>query len=270
MHDIAPTYTAANCHASYRLIWTVSVFWQAPFPVASWPADTVRLLSREGLRVWSHRFLTDRTSQFLVSAVPSVSPAGVVRLLKGRLYSQMRHNQQAPASRRNYFISSVGRRSRRVIERYVESQLDHHRMADPRVQEFLGRFQVVGGSVDLSQPQSSSHGRYVYNLHLVLVHAARWMEVDGPSLARRNDMVLAAAARKGHRVSAIGVFADHIHVTLGCEVTQSPEDVALGYLNNLAYVEGMRPVYQAGYYVGTFGEYDLNAIRLNLGEDGTG
>ena len=49
-------------------------------------------------------------------------------------------------------------------------------------------------------------------------------------------------------------------MTLGCDITESPADVALGYLNNLAYVQGMKSVYQFGYYVGTFGEYDLGVM----------
>jgi hypothetical protein len=48
---------------------------------------------------------------------------------------------------------------------------------------------------------------------------------------------------------------------LGCGVAESPSTVALCYLNNLAYAQGMMPVYQYGYYVGRFGEYDLGAIR---------
>jgi hypothetical protein len=35
-------------------------------------------------------------------------------------------------------------------------------------------------------------------------------------------------------------------------------------LNCLAHIEGMKPVYQYGYYVGTFGEYDLDAVRRRL------
>jgi len=268
MPETAPIYTAANCHGSYRLLWTVSVFWRSAFPRAVWQAGFIPLLASHGLRVWSHRLVSDHASQFLVSTMPPVSPAGIVRLLKGRLYHLMHEKPLAPELRRNYFISSVGRRSRSVIERYVKSQLDHHRMADPRVQESLAKFQLANPAVDLSQWQASAHGRYVHDLHLVLVHDARWMDVSEGNLARRNDMILAAAQKKGHAISAIGVFADHVHITLGCGVTESPEEVALSYLNNLAYVEGMRPIYRPGYYVGTFGEYDLNAIRLKLREEG--
>jgi hypothetical protein len=33
-------------------------------------------------------------------------------------------------------------------------------------------------------------------------------------------------------------------------------------MNNLAYAAGMKPIFKFGFYVGTFGEYDLGATRL--------
>ncbi len=33
-------------------------------------------------------------------------------------------------------------------------------------------------------------------------------------------------------------------------------------MNNLAYAAGMKPIVPFGFYVGTFGEYDLGAMRL--------
>ena len=38
-------------------------------------------------------------------------------------------------------------------------------------------------------------------------------------------------------------------------------------LNNLAYVHGMRPVYQYGAFVGTVGEYTTNALDLETSLD---
>jgi hypothetical protein len=44
-------------------------------------------------------------------------------------------------------------------------------------------------------------------------------------------------------------------------VEETPEAIALALMNNLAYALGQRPVWRCGYYVGTFGEYDMNAVR---------
>ncbi len=77
-------------------------------------------------------------------------------------------------------------------------------------------------------------------------------------------MVIKVARKKGHRLSKLALLADHLHQTLGVHYTESPQDVALCYLNNMAYARGMQAVYQFGYYVGTFGEYDLGAVRRRL------
>jgi hypothetical protein len=137
-------------------------------------------------------------------------------------------------------------------------------MADRRVEERLAQFQLSFLDVDLSQPQFSSHGRYLYNLHLVLVHDGRWVDVDEARLVITRDAFRKAAAKKRYRLSRLAILADHIHATLGCGYVESPEEVALGYLNNLAFVHGMQPIYQFSYFVGTFGEYDLGAVRRAL------
>ncbi len=75
-----------------------------------------------------------------------------------------------------------------------------------------------------------------------------------------HDMIRKVARIKGYRLSRGAILADHIHLTLGCPFDVSPADVALGYLNNLAYVHGMKPVFQYGAYIGTFGEYDQRVV----------
>ena len=40
-------------------------------------------------------------------------------------------------------------------------------------------------------------------------------------------MIIRAAAKKGHLLSAAGIVADHVHLTLGCNVGEPPADVAL-------------------------------------------
>ena len=65
-------------------------------------------------------------------------------------------------------------------------------------------------------------------------------------------------------LSRAGLVADHLHLTLGCGVNEAPEDVAVCYMNDLAFNHGMKDLFEDSYYVGTFGPYDLNAVRLGL------
>jgi REP element-mobilizing transposase RayT len=164
------------------------------------------------------------------------------------------------AFRGNYAIRSVGRVTREETEHYVADQLGHHQMADPRVQRRLERFQIVRPEVDLTQPQRTSHGLFWYNLHVVLVHQAREMEIREDVLGRVRDMILRVANAKGYLLSRAGILADHVHLVLGGPIEVAPDEIALAFLNNLAYVQGMRPVHQFGAFIGTVGEYTTGAL----------
>ena len=255
-----PIYTAENCRASYRLTWSVSLFWRAPAGGEGWLGDLAAATEADGVRIVRHRLAGARVSQFLVSTTPGIAPGSAIRCVKGRLQRLLR-GQRPKAFRRNYSIQSVGSARSRVVEEYVSGQLDHHRMADPEAQRLLRRFQIRQEEVDLSRLRRSAHGQFVCNLHVVLVHDGRWMAVREDVLEATRRTLLKVSRKKGHLLSRAGVFADHLHLALGCGITESPSDVALAYMNNLAYAQGMRPVYQFGYYAGTFGEYDYGALR---------
>ena len=152
------------------------------------------------------------------------------------------------------------------MEDYVRSQTLHHRMGDDCVQQRLDEMQIHNPDIDLSAVRRSSHGQFVVNLHLVFVHQDRSSEVRQEPLRALYDMLQRASARHGHLLSDVGILSDHVHLALGCDVNESPLDVALGYLNNLAYAQGMKPVYQYGGYLGTFGDYDLGVIRNAVGK----
>jgi hypothetical protein len=78
-------------------------------------------------------------------------------------------------------------------------------------------------------------------------------------------MILKIARQRGHLLSRAAIVADHVHLALGCGIAVSPMEVALCYMNNLAYAMGMRPVFMFSYYVGTFGEYDRGVVGKGEG-----
>jgi len=104
-----------------------------------------------------------------------------------------------------------------------------------------------------------------YNLHLVLVVAGRYRITDPEQLGRFRDASLTLAEEAGHRIAALSVMPDHFHMALRGNIQRSPEDIALAFQNVLAQVAGCR-VWQNGFYVGTFSEYDLNVIRRISGQ----
>lgn len=80
-------------------------------------------------------------------------------------------------------------------------------------------------------------------------------------LLKIRDSIPRIAQKWNWRISRAGILPDHIHIALGCSYDMAPDEVAISFLNNLAYVNGMRPVFQFGAYVGTFGEYDQRVVH---------
>jgi hypothetical protein len=73
----------------------------------------------------------------------------------------------------------------------------------------------------------------------------------------------------GDAVSAAGLLQRQDRLVLvalgpGCDITDAPCDVVLSLMNNLAYANGMKPVYEFSFYAGTFGPYDDHSIRRKL------
>jgi putative transposase len=260
MRPPQPLYTRENCSFACPLQWGLSVFWRSPVDTAPWFPDLVLATEADGIRLLGHRFVRPGFSQFSLSTRPEVAPLLLVQRVKGRLQYLVRASLPK-ALRANYALRSFGRVRREVIEAYVASQLGHHPMADQRVHILLERFQVEQPEVRLENHRSTGQGIYWYNLHVVLVHRGRWAEIDPDVLSRVREMILKVSRAKGYALSRAGILPDHVHLVVGCPLEVAPVDVALAFLNNLAFVHGMRPVFQFGGYVGTFGEYDQGAVE---------
>jgi hypothetical protein len=140
------------------------------------------------------------------------------------------------------------------------NQLGHHKMADPELQSSLEPLQIRNENVDLSRLETSSHGAYWYNLHMVFVHRERWSTSNVFQLERVQQKIISVAKLKGMRLAAAGILTDHVHLLAGCPYALSPQDIAIDFLNALASVWDSKPVYQFGGYVGTVGDYTSNAI----------
>ncbi len=254
-----PIYTTQTVRPAYQLNWGVTIFWRVdPIPFDHWLPRLQALTEPDGVRILRCCATPNDGVQFFVSTKPHVSPAQIVHSLKGRLQHSVR-DTMPQAFRRNYDVHSIGSANREVIHDYVANQQGHHRMADPMVQQNLKQFQKDYG-IDLSQARFSAHGRFIHNLHVVIVNDERWNEVRVQVLGDMVGMIEKAAAKHHHLLAKLSALADHLHFTIGCGMTDAPGAVALSYLNNCAYALAMKPAFQYGYYVGTFGEYDRGAV----------
>lgn len=259
-----PLYTAANVNPAYQLRWSLSLFPKRALPpIDVWLSQLKQVVERDAVRILEVRQSSRGAWLFFLTTQPQVVPTAIVKSVKGRLQHVLRPSHP-DAFRRNFQLTAVGDAKRTVVEEYVASQLEHHRMADDRVQTDLSNYQLEFPEVNIADRQMTAHGAYVYGLHLVLVHEGRWHEIREDKLVITRDMALKIAKIKGHRLSRLAVLSDHVHIVSAIPPAQSPQDVALAYLNNLAFAHEMRPLFAPSYYVGTIGEYDTGAIWQSL------
>src|SRR5437870_3440289 len=113
----------------------------------------------------------------------------------------------------------------------------------------------------IRRPNNSARTAAMYMLFTWFVHERRWREIREDHLSITRDMFFKVTRKKGHRLSRLALLADHLHATLGCGFEESPEELALAYMNNLAFAHGMKRLFCESYFVGTFGQYDTGAIR---------
>ena len=221
-------------------------------PSADWEADHLRLLE--------YSFAPERVLMTF-SVTPQVSPVFFVARVKGRLQHALRQAGTPVKFSRKVAMVSIGENHREDVEQYIQQHGAKEAHGDSALEEQLRPFTVVNSDADLSLPSETTSGRYWYNLHLVLVHTQRWRNADPRWLGRIRDQSFRIAEKKGYRISRLSVVPDHLHVSLRGNIEHSPEQIALAFQNNLAFTLGQVRVWQATYYVGTFGEYDMNAVR---------
>ncbi len=260
---LQPLYTRDNTTFCGPLRWGLTVFWRTPMSEAPWLADLTHALEPDGLRLLGHRFQQPGVSQFSLSTLARTAPLFLVQRAKGRLQHLVR-SSHPKAFQRNYALRSFGPANRAAVEEYVAAQIKRHPMADPRVQSALERVQIQCPETDLAQPRGTAHAIYWYNLHVVLVHHERWPEVRESVLNEISAMIRRVCQSKGYALASAGIVADHLHLAIGCPLESAPDEVALAFLNNLAFVHGMKPVFQFGAYLGTFGEYHDGAVASDV------
>ena len=255
-------YTPQNVpEPAYHLRYTWSGWPSgAAFPPLP-PMDQLKQLGEaDGMRLLEQHFRGEMI-QFTFSVKPQVSPVFFATRVKGRLQHAYRTAGQVPQFSRKVCVRTIGSNHRTEVEKYIKAQVAEESLADPSFKAFLQKFSMSFPSVDLATPSQTLSGRYWYNLHLVLVSQKRHRHNDAAHLTMLRDQSPRIAANKGHRISTLSAMPDHLHMALRGNIEFAPETIALSFMNNLAYALGQKPLWQFGYYVGSFGEYDMNAVR---------
>jgi hypothetical protein len=153
-----PVYTAANCPIAYQLHWSLTLFAKQAWPEKEgWWQPLREAVEPDGVRLLEVQLREQAVGQFFVSTKPEVSPAEVVRSVKGRLQHLVR-DAIPQLWRRHYSIASVGDANNNVLQEYVGRQVQHHPMADRRAVDRLSQAQFHDPLVDLAAPRASAHG----------------------------------------------------------------------------------------------------------------
>jgi REP element-mobilizing transposase RayT len=256
-HNLCPAYQLRYGWTGWPSQETIP-----PIPSGAFFQEISELWKKDGLRLLEKNWGTEHIS-FTFSTTPTVSPVFLAGRVKGRVQHALRLAGQPVKFSRKLAVRSIGRNTREIVEGYIKKQIDRDRPADPRYEELLRSQTINNQSVDLSHPFQTGSGRYWYNLHLVLVVQGRYRMGWG-----KEGRNIAAACREverknGYRISTLSAMPEHLHIALRGNVDESPEDIALAFQNYLAYAMGGFRLWEDNYYVGTFGEYTMNAVRVS-------
>ena len=131
-------------------------------------------------------------------------------------------------------MRAIGANLSAEVVGYVRAQLAHADLADPRYRATLAAQAIEDG-------------------------CAQQEILNDFGLLRLRPAAVQAARDGGCRIKALAIMPDHVHVALRGNVETAPSNTGLGFQNALAQAVGCR-AFQERFYVGSFGEYSLDAV----------
>lgn len=262
-------YTDRNIHPAHDLHygWTGWPKADSAFP-KNQPSGLMEQLSdafraNDGLELEDHTWGT-RQVQLTFRALPGHAPVWIARRAKGRLDHALRGMGVSVSFSRKVGLRAFGHNRTSVVEAYVRDQLKHVDLADERYRQRLASVSIHRPGVDLSEPSVSSHGRYWYNLHLVLVVAGRYRIGNPPFLRELREGIIDQVALSGCELKRAAIMPDHLHLALRGSPHRSPTEIAVALQQATAEVARCR-FWEEKFYVGTFGAYDCGAVEGSQG-----
>ena len=259
-----PIYTPKRITCTSVLHYDCTVWLSKGVPFPSVIGDAIKLAANlwvaDGLTLSEYCVRGDM-AQVLFSARSDVPPVLSVARIKGRLQHALRQLGYPVKFSRKVAFRCLGENVSDIVTGYIRKQVRKEKFADSRFAKRMKTYTLVQDDVDLSEPIATTRGRYWYNVHIVLVVAGRRRIANNQALGELRDGCLQIALKKGYRIKALSVMLDHLHIALRGVIEHSPEEIALGLMNNLAWMMGQNRIWQDACYVGTFSEYDVSNLR---------
>lgn len=217
----------------------------------AWESDGFRRLETN----WTKQII-----QFTFSVKPSVNPILFCQRVKGRLDHTLRHHKMGIKFSRKVGFRTIGNNRREEVLNYINQQVAKEEFVDSRFAELIQEFTFSDDEIRLQEPTETTRARYWHNLHLVLVTAGRSRFTNRESLSKLSHQCTAIARKKECKIASRSIMPDHIHLALRGALDLSPAEIALTFMNNLAFAFGQNAIWTPSYYVGSFGEYDMGAV----------
>ncbi|MBL8812447.1 MAG: transposase [Planctomycetaceae bacterium] len=199
--------------------------------------------------------------QATVSTKPSSDPSLIVARLKGRIDHRFRSQKIPFKFSRKVSLRAIGRNTTADVQDYIHCQVDSSQFCSSEFAQELKQFTRVWHDQQLHAPIEVGSGRYWYLLHLVLVVDGRHRIGNLDFLGHLFEACQAIAMDRGYLLGGLSVMPDHLHVCLRGAVADSPETIAIGYMNESCRKLGIMGLWRPSYYVGTTGAYNMNAVR---------
>jgi REP element-mobilizing transposase RayT len=218
----------------------------------AWEQDGIRLLER--------KCLSDHW-QATVSTKPVTDPSLIVGRIKGRIDHRFRTQKIPFKFSRKVSLRAIGNNTTADVQDYIRRQVDSAQFCSSDFAQNLKQFTRVWQDDRLHAPIEVSSGRYWYLLHLVLVVDGRHRIGDFDFLGHLFEACQAIAMERDYLLGGLSVMPDHLHLCLRGAVADSPEAIALGYMNESCRRLGVVGLWRPSYYVGTTGTYNMNAVR---------
>jgi REP element-mobilizing transposase RayT len=246
MPSLQKLYLACNC--PFKTAWP-----QAP----RFCRPTVELLAAfdgEGITLLSSLFDSTK-AQVVVEVSDAVAPRFLLQRLKGRWSRALGMvSGDFPGFDKAYLVRTVGQNTRKIVENYVQGQIDNSDLVDPLYRK---RMKELRFHQEETNPQQNRH-RGVYDLfaHLVLVTKGRY-RLFSPEARKVFESLCAGADELGAEALDISMMPDHAHLLLRWPSGVSGEELIEGVKRESGKQLRRTAFWSGGGYVGSVGPYRL-------------
>lgn len=212
----------------------------------------------------------------LASLKPSETVSAAARKLKGAASKCLRKLLGPSAPQRilggGYFAQTAGSSRGEVLDRYLDTQSEHHGYTQPNPPVFVRTWPVS----DAEEPDlQASHSYSLVHYHLSLATCKRRGVFVTTAAESVTDCWEALCPELGIRLRKVAFLADHVHIAVRSRPTVAPSQLALRLLNaaqdvikadfdDLLVKARIPRLWMPSAYIATYGELASDQVRAYL------